>query len=184
MATLLILSTFVQHANKVAGPEKDSSSPAVELLAALLLHHSPLVRRSALTAGIACCKQSPSLGTAILTALQMWLRRGAPPAVLQDPTADDAAPSPSATAQRCRRAVASLAQALTTSGNLPSAAFYARLLQMATHPLVTVGVSYTSFWKLTNRCFSSSHYASSPIASCSIETLIYFALACMPASRL
>ena len=141
----------MQHPGRIASPSSGSPGQAVELLSALLLHHSPKVRRSALTAAVACCKRSLHLGTAILAGLQMWLREGAPQAILQDTSADDAAPSPSATAQRCHRVVASLAAALTSSDKEPSAAFFARLLQLGTHPLVTVGVSYRSSWAFISR---------------------------------
>lgn len=146
----------VQHLGKVASPTNGSCGPAVELLSALLLHHSPVVRRYAITAAVTCCKRSIPLGTSILASLQMWLREGAPQAILQDTSADDSAPSPSATAQRCHRAVASLAQALTSSDRLPSAAFYSRLLLLATHPLVTIGVAYGSSWAFISRCLAFS----------------------------
>lgn len=139
----------MQHPGKIS--REESRSPALDLLAALLLHHSPKVRRSALSAAVACCKKSLHLGTAILAALQMWLREGTPQAILQDPSADDTAPSPSATAQRCHRAVASLAAALTSSDRLPSAAFYSTLLQLATHPLVAIDMPYRASWAFISR---------------------------------
>ena len=155
MAALLTHLSVMQHPTKVPSATADGVSPAVELLAALLLHYSPSVRRSATAATVACCKKSASLGTGIAAGLQHWLRVGAPIPILQDFAADDPALSPIAIGHRCHRAAASIARATADSKSVPDAELFARLLQIGTHPHVAVGrSSFRATWSSIRRCSS------------------------------
>ncbi len=73
---------------------------AVELLAALTMHHSPLVRRAALAAAVEATQKLASWGTALAACLLRWLREGPPAGIAVDPTAEDPALSESVIARR------------------------------------------------------------------------------------
>lgn len=149
----------MQHKKKIAASTSEALSPSVDLLSVLLLHHSPVVRRSAAAAATACCKNSLQLGSSILAGLQGWLRNGAPDPIIADPSADDSALSPVAISQRYRRAAMTLAQAVADSQSAPSAEFYARLVQISTHPdVATGGLSFRASWKSIKRWGKLVHF--------------------------
>lgn len=142
----------MQHPGILAGTRQDSRNPAVDLLAALLLHHSPEVRRTAVIGAKACCEKAVSVASAILAGLQMWLRSGLPQALLVDASSEDLGPSPSTTAQRCCAAVANLTSSLAATKQAPPPEYVARLLQIASNPQVAFGgLPYKASWDSLRR---------------------------------
>ena len=124
-----------------------------QLLAALLLHHSPAVRRSALRAAAACVAKSAELGIALLAAQQRWLRDPLPAALLADPSSatEDPGLSRADLGGRYSTAVATVAAAAAARGDVP-AEMLGRLLLIANHTTVTVGwPSHRASWNAVRR---------------------------------
>ena len=135
---------MLQHSGRLSDSAEGSRIRAIELLAVLLLHHHSTVRRTA-TAVVTSPQLRPWI-TAVLEALQSWLRTGPPRSILVDSTSEDPVISDYATAQRYHRAVASLAA--VSKGDDLSPQFLGRLLQIAVHPNVAVGgMSYRGSWQ-------------------------------------
>ena len=138
----------MQHAPRLVGSLGSPGTLVPQLLAALLLHHSPVVRRSALKAATACAATSAELGIALLAAQQRWLREPLPAALLSDPSsaAEDPGLSRADVGGRHSTAVATVAAAAAARGAVP-AEMLGRLLLIANHPTVTVGrTSHRASW--------------------------------------
>ena len=84
------------------------------LLAALLLHHSPAVRKSAAAATARLVSASPELAGRLLAALQYWLQNMAALGQLADPAAgqEEAGLPDSVTSRRLSDALLSIVAAL------------------------------------------------------------------------